>query len=821
MRKWAFYITLAIIPMMVLAVGGTKRIIELPGFNTNRALIVNGSNEIDESTVTSTELGYLSGATANVLTEASTIPLIQLEALTSNNIVITDNAGVLTSSGVDSSRVQYLDPVNSDLCGIDDTCTQTNKTFTSPVANLITLDGQTGTPTSPSSGDVKFYAKSDENLYYLNSAGLEQRVGTGSGQGINYYGDFQANTISNLVEFDDGAIGDLDGGTAANLSTALNSSTPISETNSYRISKSGADASFEGVRMLVDSSLDALAENGKTLVLSFNYRTSANYNNGTEQVSVYYFRVGLDSTAQACNGRTLGGSISATLPVASVPTQFSCALNLTSAVTAVRIGFVVTGTGTSTWDLDLDTIKLGVDQTVPAPIVTDSTSFTPTLEGTSSDPTLGSGATASGTYSRTGQYMEIEFNFVIGTGPTNGSGYYFIPLPSGFTLDSSMVDALPIGTARVFNAGVTDYPNLNLSVDKTNNGLIINFDGNYIGQNVPASNWLTVNDRISGRAVVKIASFANGSALVSTTQVDLTTVKVRATTTGAPTASPGLSNTTNSNLVYGTESVDSHNAYNTSTGVFTAPSTGYYDIEASTILSGTYASFGQTIIGIEVNGSPIKRKTTYINSGSSTVQGAEVVANAVFLNRGDTVNAYVIPDQWSSVGFVTDANMHQFSVSQRPDFSTFGVYGNYEYTEAIVSADVTAAVAGTVYDATGGSISVTPGTWNVCHSSGIFFDWVSTTVTQTCKAFIRDSSNNVIGAHALTAKSMASDTDNIATNVKNCVEVTPTASTTYKLSLQCSQPSSTIIAYIISTSGFSGVLTDPDTQSKIWARRMK
>lgn len=803
MKKILIILAVILAPMIVLGVGSTKRIIELPGFNANRALIVNGSNEVDESTVTSTELGYLSGATASVLTEASTIPLIQLEALTSNNIVITDNAGVLANSFVDSSKVDYLAPVNTNLCGIDDTCTLTNKTLTSPVANLITLDGLTATPSTPSSGDVRFYSKSaDEKLYFLNSAGIEQEVGTGATSSNNYFADFNADQISNLTQFDDTSSGgDLDGGTATNLTVSSNTSTPINKLRSYRISKAAANASWEGQRITFSGTqIDELAKSGKPFIFSFNYETSANYNAGTEAVSIYYYRVGVDSSAQVCNGRTLSGSVSNTLGVATTAQQFSCSFNLTSATTAVRIAWVVTGTGTSTWDLDIDNIYFGPDFQVPGVIEFGPISFTPTLEGNSSDPTLGTGGTAVGTYSRIGSRLFVSFRFVAGTTPGTGSSYYFIPLPNGLTFASSVSEANAVGTARVFNSGVTDYPNLNVAANVANHGLVINFDGNYVGQNVPAANWWTSGDIITGQAEVEISGWQNQSASLSTTQVDFSTITAKYK--GDP-----ASATAGNPIIVPTKVDDDFNAYSTSTGLFTAPGSGKIKIYGTAVSACT----GGISIDTYKNGSAADTPLGYLDSNG------EVTFNGYLegVKSGDTVS--IRPST------TCDFQAMRLHFEYIPNFSTFGVYGLYEYTEAECSATTTYTTGGTVYDVTGASVVLTPGTWNICYSSNFFNDWVSgTAVGQVCKAVIRDGSNNLInGTAAMTFDTYSSDNDNDVRNMSHCAEVTITSTTTYKLSGQCQTNSSSVTSQTYCGSGFSASITDPDAEPKIWARRMK
>lgn len=65
------------------------------------------------------------------------------------------------------------------VVGTTDTQDLSNKTIT----DSLTLEEQGSTPSTPASGDVKFYAKDDSKLYFLNDQGVEQEVGSGAGAG--------------------------------------------------------------------------------------------------------------------------------------------------------------------------------------------------------------------------------------------------------------------------------------------------------------------------------------------------------------------------------------------------------------------------------------------------------------------------------------------------------------------------------------------------------------------------------------------------------------------------------------------------------------
>lgn len=117
----------------------------------NRVVINDGSGDLADSTVTSTELDNLLGTTSNIQTQLN--------------------------NKQDSSSAVTLDGVQ----------TLTNKT----IGDAITLT-EIVTPSNPAAGLKKLYPKADGKLYTLNSAGTETEVGSGSGGGANQ-------TLSNLT----------------------------------------------------------------------------------------------------------------------------------------------------------------------------------------------------------------------------------------------------------------------------------------------------------------------------------------------------------------------------------------------------------------------------------------------------------------------------------------------------------------------------------------------------------------------------------------------------------------------------------------------
>lgn len=91
-------------------------------------------------------------------------------------------------SGQDNTNITF--PTTGTLTTNAGTQSFTNKTFT----DAITFT-QIATPINPTSGTQKLYPKSDGSFYSLNNAGIEVKLGSGSGQGgINYCTNSDAET---------------------------------------------------------------------------------------------------------------------------------------------------------------------------------------------------------------------------------------------------------------------------------------------------------------------------------------------------------------------------------------------------------------------------------------------------------------------------------------------------------------------------------------------------------------------------------------------------------------------------------------------------
>lgn len=681
-------------------------------------------------------------------------------------------------------------------------------------------------PATCKDGEFRYDSDASKFKGCISSAYTEIGGG-GSGVGTNYFSDFQADTVSNVVEFDDSsAIVDGTGGTAANLSQSSETSAPLSGDASYKLTKAAADASYEGWAVTTDTPDRTSTVGGETVYVTFNYETSANYDNSSssEQVSVYVYRVG-SNTLEACNTRdVLSGSFTNALPVAPDGGQYQCTTTLSSSDTSVRIIFGITGTGTSTWDLVVDKIKVGPDATVTAPIVTER-----------QDVTCTGSWTTNSTYScsmwRVGDTLFVEgFVTVSGSGST---GNLTLTLPNALSIDTvkfknDNTNSFIEGKADLYDSGTGHFIGRITYVNSTTLGVryLRNFSGTQYLTTVDHTDpWGTLanGDTVYFEYQVPISGWS-GNAILSTTQADQQTVRA-VYEVSTSTANASFADATFERIDADTKITDSHNSVTTGASwLFTAPRSGLYTMSVAFAWDSS-TNLSRTVVrAIVSDGNNIR----FIDSDYSlaTYQGAH--STEFYLQKGDTVYFEAYQDDSTSAARNIERdrsadNRTRISIVSHPDFSTFSTYGPYEYTEAEVTGLNRTVSANTYVDATGASISLNPGTWNICAEGSNLMEWVSGATGVSCKAIIRDGSNADLDDTAILFYLALDASYNAAViPFKMCSEVTITTTTTYKLSIKSSVANTAATCDIWdNSSAWSAGITDPDGTSKIWARRMK
>ncbi len=104
-----------------------------------------------------------------------------------------------------------------------------------------------------------------------------------------------------------------------------------------------------------------------------------------------------------------------------------------------------------------------------------SSTYTPVLTGSTSNPNLGSGGQAQGWYHVNGQHVSVWFMVRFGTSGTSfGSGFYEISGPPGYTYNPAM-PGLSVGIGRALDDNGSTERGLSVLLSRNSGAAIVVF----------------------------------------------------------------------------------------------------------------------------------------------------------------------------------------------------------------------------------------------------------------------------------------------------------------------------------------------------------
>lgn len=328
------------------------------------------------------------------------------------------NNGVLTSTAITGGSISNT---NIDLGTASNTQRITlSKSTTALLQALTRKEGN------------MFYDTDQKSVVFDDGTDLRP-VGSGSGQGeINYVANpnFEINN-NGYTTYDDGAAAPVDGsgGTVDFLTITSETTTPLRGKKSLKLNKSASNAQGEGVR--VDFNVDP-ADSNKTLKISFDYITSANYVAGDLGAYLFCDIVGTPTTIvpsqidlPASSG--LGQTIQFTFDHSD---DLDC-----------RFMFHVKTTSALAYTYTIDNFLVGPGTVMPVPAVgiwTTPTSGATFRYGTTVATNLDAG-NPKVKYKRVSDSIDLQasINF---SGAANANGTIRFYMPDGLLIDSA---ALP------------------------------------------------------------------------------------------------------------------------------------------------------------------------------------------------------------------------------------------------------------------------------------------------------------------------------------------------------------------------------------------
>jgi hypothetical protein len=604
--------------------------------------VLDSNKEITSSSVTPTELGHLSGVTSAVQTQldAKATPAQITSAVGNHEADTTSVHGIADTSALATKTGSE---------------TLTNKTLTAPVIDAVILDGQASTPSNPSAGFYKIYAKDDDKVYKLTPAGVETELGAGgASSGINYAsGLFSGESVAGINTYADAAAAtpvDGTGGSPSISAAALNTSTPLRGTSSQRLSKGASNEQGEG--WSYDFTLDrADYEGSKPVIIQFRYKTSANYANNDVRMFVYD-RDG----ATLLNVLSLTGDGS--VAYSSATTLYTGVFYPNSSNNDYRLIFHITSTNASAWDLDIIDLKITPEQTVPGAIVTPWEAWTPT-------GTMTANTTYTGFKRRNGDYGEYVVSIAFAGAPTSTT--LTVNQPNGEVIDtakmpSATASLTPIdGFGYVIDSGSRNIPVAVVYSSTTAVQPIANAGGAGTGITQASPITFGASDFVRFSWRVPIVGWA-ASAALSTTEAYLMGAKFAAAKNGVQ----NITTTSATKVTGWTVSKDNLAKWDSTNNRWTAPRTGRYDINAQVILINAQAEF--YYINIYVNGSQVRRKFP----ASQAAPALDIFAS-IDLNAGDYVEIFV--QSSADTNYDVQVANTWFTITEQQDPTVFSVYG--------------------------------------------------------------------------------------------------------------------------------------------------
>jgi hypothetical protein len=290
---------------------------------------------------------------------------------------------------------------------------------------------------------------------------------------------------------------------------------------------------------------------------------------------------------------------------------------------------------------DLITLKGVTNRSGGISLVTDNTfnyvnislvSSNQDVYGLSYVPKVVVGLSTNQTINTGGGFQKIAFNSIL-TGQTNvaswfdTTNYRFIPKQVGMYLVNASVfingsnnrysiNLYKNGTiiAQGGSGGIT----ADMGADTT---YLVEMNGDTDYLEVFVENFSTVNTTVIDDDSATFFQVLYCSNITNSTNSDLS-VNMRATI-----ASGTISNADNV-IVYTTKDYDSHNKYNTSTGEYTIPVSGKYEINAKYIAGGVYTSGNALSLRIKKNGTIITDEFFR----SITFTGSQMISSSSVLN---------------------------------------------------------------------------------------------------------------------------------------------------------------------------------------------
>jgi hypothetical protein len=446
-------------------------------------------------------------------------------------------------------------------------------------------------------------------------------------------------------------------GTGGSPTTTITSSasSPLAGKASGIITHPASNAQGEGVSYAF--SIDNAAK-GRVLTISGLYQVVAGaYSGGTQStdsdIELYIYDVDAAAVIQPA-GYKLDGAVAGI----NYPLVATFQTNTTSS--NYRLIFHSATTSTSSFQIKLDSLKIGLQSKLLGSPITDLTSYsasaTPNFSG------FGSVNAVDIRYQRRGNMLYVTGH---ATTSSPGSNAIQIPLPSGLSIDSSITTMQIVGQLnRVGNVSYAIWP------------LIGNGGNNYVNvggalsagtnagsaQLTPQIGANVFNDPETEEFWFEVPIQGWSSSVLMSDSADTRVVSARYMTAAGQSIASGAVPV----IDFGSSAIDTHGAVTTgSSWKFTAPVSGIYRV--STLITYGTASFTSGLdirVALYKNGTEYTR-LSHLNIVTTGSQFPSTAGSAIIsLNAGDFIDVRSFHGESTARSLANDAKLNHIQIER-------------------------------------------------------------------------------------------------------------------------------------------------------------
>lgn len=470
----------------------------------------------------------------------------------------------------------------------------------------------------------------DTDKLYVDDGSTLKEIGSGSGaKNFISNGDAEANTLGWTTYADAAGTRPIDGtGGTPSVTFTRSTSSPLEGQGSFLFTKDAVNRQGQGASY--DFTIDA-AYQAKVLTIEMDYVVSsgtfvAGSNSADSDVIVYIYDVTNSTLIEPSSIKFFSNS-------STISDKFRATFQTSATGTNYRLIFHCASISASAYVLKIDNVKVSPSNYVYGTPISDWVSYTPT-------GTFTTNTTYVGAWRRVGDSLEGQVRLTF-SGAPNAVTLTGISLPSGLVIDTATKAINSVcGIGSIFDNGVNRYStDVYISSTTTVNPQIKNTAGTFATiASISNTSPFTIGstDTIEISFFVPIVGWSSSVQMSDNVDTRITTANVAISGTQA------VSTSTSANILLTTRTVesDTHGAFNTTTGFYVAPTSGFYRAKIRTnTLNTVYANASSyTAINIKRNNVTIDTISYYQASAAQTIPNQQHSGDRkVYLNAGDAL----------------------------------------------------------------------------------------------------------------------------------------------------------------------------------------